>query len=90
MDPSDTDYRMNVSYSEPTAAPLNILHLDCTTGYGGQERDHIAEAKGMNSRGHRYVIGGTNFPSSVFKIAKPLSNVFPEASVALKALRSPD
>ena len=64
MDPSDTDYRMNVSYSEPTAAPLNILHLDCTTGYGGQERDHIAEAKGMNSRGHRYVIGarpGTPF-----------------------------
>lgn len=44
--------------------PLNILHLDCTTGYGGQERDHIAEAKGMNSRGHRYILGarpGTPF-----------------------------
>ena len=64
MDLSDTDNRMTQSQSEIPTAPLNILHLDCTTGYGGQERDHIAEAKGMNSRGHRYVIGarpGTPF-----------------------------
>lgn len=38
-------------------SPLRILHLDCTTGYGGQERDHIAEALGMTGRGHRYVLG---------------------------------
>lgn len=55
---------MTESPNEIPREPLNILHLDCTTGYGGQERDHIAEAKGMNSRGHRYVIGarpGTPF-----------------------------
>jgi len=55
---------MTSSLVEIPPRPLNILHLDCTTGYGGQERDHIAEAKGMNSRGHRYILGarpGTPF-----------------------------
>jgi glycosyltransferase involved in cell wall biosynthesis len=58
MDIFDTDNPMIKPQDETRKRPLNILHLDCTTGYGGQERDHIAEAKGMNSRGHRYILGG--------------------------------
>ena len=38
------------------SAPLSILHLDCTMGQGGQEKDHIHEAVAFARRGHRYVI----------------------------------
>ena len=38
-------------------SPLRILHLDCTRGRGGQEMDHLAEAKEFSRQGHRYVIG---------------------------------
>ena len=37
--------------------PLRILHLDCTRGRGGQEMDHLSEAKEFARRGHLYVIG---------------------------------
>ncbi len=37
-------------------APLSILHLDCTMGQGGQEKDHFHEAVAFAKRGHRYVI----------------------------------
>ncbi len=36
---------------------LRILHLDCTMGRGGQELDHLSEAKEFKRRGHLYVIG---------------------------------
>lgn len=36
--------------------PLTILHLDCTMGQGGQEKDHINEAVAFSKMGHRYVI----------------------------------
>ena len=36
--------------------PLTILHLDCTMGQGGQEKDHIHEAMAFSKMGHRYVI----------------------------------
>jgi len=37
--------------------PLRILHLDCTRGQGGQEKDHIHEACEFRRRGHIYWIG---------------------------------
>jgi len=37
--------------------PLRILHLDCTMGQGGQEKDHIHEACEFRRRGHLYWIG---------------------------------
>lgn len=36
---------------------MKILHLDCSTGFGGQERDHVAEAMGFLAKGHEYVLG---------------------------------
>lgn len=36
--------------------PLSILHLDCTMGQGGQEKDHFHEAVAFSKMGHRYVI----------------------------------
>lgn len=36
---------------------MRILHLDCSTGFGGQERDHVAEARGFLAKGHQYVLG---------------------------------
>ena len=36
---------------------MKILHLDCSTGFGGQERDHLAEAVGFLAKGHEYVLG---------------------------------
>lgn len=36
---------------------LRILHLDCTMGQGGQEKDHIHEACEFRRRGHLYWIG---------------------------------
>jgi glycosyltransferase involved in cell wall biosynthesis len=37
--------------------PLRILHLDCTMGRGGQEKDHLNEAVEFRRRGHQYWIG---------------------------------
>ena len=36
---------------------MKILHLDCSTGFGGQERDHVAEAGCFLAKGHEYVLG---------------------------------
>ncbi|AKS23583.1 hypothetical protein ABH19_07250 [Leptospirillum sp. Group II 'CF-1'] len=36
---------------------VNIFHLDCTTGFGGQESDHLSEARGFLEEGHRYILG---------------------------------
>ena len=36
---------------------MNIFHLDCTTGFGGQESDHLSEALGFLAEGHRYILG---------------------------------
>jgi len=36
--------------------PLSILHLDCTMGQGGQEKDHIHEAVAFAKMGHRYIV----------------------------------
>ena len=36
---------------------LRVLHLDCTMGQGGQERDHLQEALEFRRRGHEYWIG---------------------------------
>ncbi len=36
--------------------PIRILHLDCTMGKGGQERDHLSEALEFTKRGHSYTI----------------------------------
>lgn len=36
---------------------MKILHLDCSTGFGGQERDHVSEARGFLAKGHEYVLG---------------------------------
>lgn len=54
---------------------LRILHLDCTTGYGGQERDHISEAKGFLKKGHTYILGartGTAFAREAGQAARTL------------------
>lgn len=60
---------------------LRILHLDCTTGFGGQERDHISEAACFQARGHTYILGaraGTTFAREAEKLAQtvelPLRN----------------
>lgn len=60
---------------------LRILHLDCTTGFGGQERDHISEAACFQARGHTYILGartGTTFAreasKSVRTVELPLKN----------------
>lgn len=44
-------------FDSPGSPPLCILHLDCTMGKGGQERDHINEAREFRRRGHLYLIG---------------------------------
>lgn len=36
---------------------MKILHLDCSTGFGGQERDHVVESRGFLAKGHEYVLG---------------------------------
>ncbi len=59
---------------------MNIFHLDCTTGFGGQESDHISEARGFLEAGHRYILGsreGTPFDrkarQEVPTVSMPLS-----------------
>ena len=59
---------------------MNIFHLDCTTGFGGQEIDHISEARGFLDVGHRYILGtrkGTPFDQKAAQevptISLPLS-----------------
>lgn len=54
---------------------LRILHLDCTTGYGGQERDHLSEARGFLKKGHTYILGartGTAFAREAGQAARTL------------------
>lgn len=55
---------------------MKILHLDCTTGFGGQERDHITEALGFMKRGHEYTLGvrfGTELEKAAQKEVRTLS-----------------
>jgi glycosyltransferase involved in cell wall biosynthesis len=72
---------------------LRILHLDCTTGFGGQERDHLSEARGFLQKGHTYILGartGTAFAREAGQAARtlelPLRNNLD--LVSLSALRS--
>lgn len=55
---------------------MRILHLDCSTGFGGQERDHITEAQGFANKGHEYILGvrsGTLFEEEAKKETRTLS-----------------
>ena len=55
---------------------MRILHLDCSTGFGGQERDHITEALGFIKRGHEYILGartGTELERSAARATRTLS-----------------
>lgn len=68
---------------------MKILHLDCSTGFGGQERDHVAEARGFLSKGHEYVLGvRPNSPLDEYARTKvpvlmlPLLNNFDRGSFA--------
>ncbi|MHB1285378.1 MAG: glycosyltransferase family 4 protein [Leptospirales bacterium] len=55
---------------------MRILHLDCSTGFGGQERDHITEAHGFVDKGHEYILGvrsGTLLEDAAKKETRTLS-----------------
>ncbi|MHB8544578.1 MAG: glycosyltransferase family 4 protein [Leptospirales bacterium] len=68
---------------------MKILHLDCTTGFGGQERDHITEATGFLKKGHEYLLGvrkGTDLERAAQKECRTLSIPL-RNNVDLKSLR---